>query len=1292
MPDRSVVVRLRAEVGAFKQAFGEATKAVDQTTAATQRAGKASQKAGEQATAGAKDQATASARLVKSAKDQEKAWTKAGVSLTAFGAISIAAFAGAVKAAIDWETAWTGVTKTVNATGPELDQLEGQLRDLTKVLPASHDEIASVAEAAGQMGVQTGSIAEFTKVMIQLGESTNLSADEASTALGQLMTVMGTAPQNIGRLGATLVALGNSGNSTEKDIVNMASRIAGAGKLVGASEGEVLALSSAMADLGIQSELGGGVASRVLLKIYSTVQSGGPKLDKFAAVAGLSADAFAKAFKDSPVQALNLFTKGLDGVESSGGNVVQVLSSLGFKSGEDVRVLLSLKGAGDKLTDSLKLQGVAWQQATALAAEADKRNATAAARMQIAMNQIQDDAITAGTAFLPVLAGIADSIASVADMFGKLPGPIQASLGGLAGVAGAASLAGGGFLLLAPRVLETVNGFRELRVANPDLARKLGKTTAVVGKLGAAFIAASAAVQIFGSKSKPESVVQYTKALQELNKTGQATGALKDVGEAFGFLKDPSLVEQAQKVGATVGRLFGADNYLDRYAAQFEQLGAAMANTFAVDPTLAAAEFNNVLALTGGTTDELLDLMPAYKDALDQAALSSDKTAMSSKAMSLGLAGVGDSADVASEALTKWREMVGEADAAFVDIGDAYQTVIDKNTEIATSTADATKSSKDSWKDYYDGVSVSFDDFLKQLEKQVKAQTDWESNIKALVGRVSDSTIDYLIQLGPKAAPLIAQMVKASDGELGKMEKLFKQHGKAAVDNFTASVEAARAPKVHVDADTNRARGGVAAFRSWAQAQAATITFTANIRKGTGWYDVANHGVKIKNAEGGAISGAGTGTSDSIVGLLSNGEHVWTAREVDAAGGQAAMYRMRHATLTGRMPAFASGGAVGSAERDVERARRVLAAAKSSKDKSDARDDLNDARARLQRVRDLQREIRVDRRRGSIRDDVTSGIGSAYSTIDRLLDESRNKDLSKGSRKNLADTAKAAEPALKRLYAQADKIEKALSKASDKLAELRQARDQTAGQLAGGFSFQTATDDARRYDDTPGGGIRERIDTKVVIGEAKAYAAKLRTFAARLETLRKLGMPASLLQEIVALGPDQGIPAADSWIAAGKGQIKAISDAYKDIDKFSNKSGNVIADAMYKGGIKAAKGVVDGLEDRQDDIEKQMLKIAKRIETALTNAIEGALKKAAKGKSSKSHASSFGLGYTTAGDASAAGLTKSTTGVGAASAAAGASYTTVYQLDSAAAARFTRGFMVEAETIRRRNETAMLRG
>jgi hypothetical protein len=84
-------------------------------------------------------------------------------------------------------------------------------------------------------------------------------------------------------------------------------------------------------------------------------------------------------------------------------------------------------------------------------------------------------------------------------------------------------------------------------------------------------------------------------------------------------------------------------------------------------------------------------------------------------------------------------------------------------------------------------------------------------------------------------------------------------------------------------------------------------TSSASVHNNTG----GKQGTKPTfHADGGAISGPGTGTSDEVPAWLSNGEHVLTAAEVQKMGGQAAVYRFRHCWTAGKIPKFATGGAV----------------------------------------------------------------------------------------------------------------------------------------------------------------------------------------------------------------------------------------------------------------------------------------------------------------------------------------------------------------------------------------------
>lgn len=88
-----------------------------------------------------------------------------GITLPIAGAV------GAVTtAAVKWESAFTGVKKTndemVDSNGKVIysyDDLEKGLRDLAKELPTSHEEIAKVAEAAGQLGIKLIKLSDLLK-------------------------------------------------------------------------------------------------------------------------------------------------------------------------------------------------------------------------------------------------------------------------------------------------------------------------------------------------------------------------------------------------------------------------------------------------------------------------------------------------------------------------------------------------------------------------------------------------------------------------------------------------------------------------------------------------------------------------------------------------------------------------------------------------------------------------------------------------------------------------------------------------------------------------------------------------------------------------------------------------------------------------------------------------------------------------------------------------------------------------------------------------------------------------
>ena len=84
-----------------------------------------------------------------------------------------------------------------------------------------------------------------------------------------------------------------------------------------------------------------------------------------------------------------------------------------------------------------------------------------------------------------------------------------------------------------------------------------------------------------------------------------------------------------------------------------------------------------------------------------------------------------------------------------------------------------------------------------------------------------------------------------------------------------------------------------------------------------------------EHATGGRISGPGSGTSDDVLMWGSNGEHMWTAAEVTAAGGHGAIYKMRSA-ISERRPFTYDGGHFTALPRSIDNSSGDLAGAAPS--------------------------------------------------------------------------------------------------------------------------------------------------------------------------------------------------------------------------------------------------------------------------------------------------------------------------------------------------------------------------
>lgn len=323
-----------------------------------------------------------------------KAVKTTAAALAAAGAAAGAASALALNAGSDFESAFAGVIKTVDATGRQLDELEEGLRDMSKNMPMTAVELAGIAEAAGQLGIATENIEDFTKTMADLSVATNLTSEEAASQFAKYANITGMPQTEFDRLGSSVVALGNNFATTEADIVGMAMRIAGAGTQVGMTDSQIMALSASLSSVGIEAEAGGSAVSTVISNIDKTVATNGKTLKTWAKTVSMTPKEFKEAWEADVAGTLQSVFKGMSDAKTGGENLNIMLDELGISSIRQTDMMKRMSGAADLLSRAVDVSNSAFEENTALAREAEQRYKTFESRVDMVKNRVNDFGIS----------------------------------------------------------------------------------------------------------------------------------------------------------------------------------------------------------------------------------------------------------------------------------------------------------------------------------------------------------------------------------------------------------------------------------------------------------------------------------------------------------------------------------------------------------------------------------------------------------------------------------------------------------------------------------------------------------------------------------------------------------------------------------------------------------------------------------------------------------------------------------------------------------------------------------
>lgn len=934
---RSVRVVLKANVADFKAQMKSASTSLEDVAAKSDKTGKVAQ--------------TSLGRLAQSAQLQRDSWNTVSNALLGVGTAAGALAVVAVKKFADFDAAMSSVKAATHESAANMELLRAAAIKAGADTQYSATEAAGAIEALAKAGISTkdilgGGLSGALDLAAAGGLEVGQAAEIAATALTQFK-LKGS---DVGHV-ADLLAAG--AGKAQGDVTDLGMALKQSGLVAsqtGLSIEETTGALSAFASAGLIGSDAGTSFKSMLQRLTPQSAEAQKKMDELGISAydaqgnfiGLSA--FAGNLHDS-LKDLTVEQRNSAMATIFGSDAVRAASVLYDQGAEGI----------SKWEDAVNDSGYAAE--------------TAAAKTDNLKGDVERLGGSLETAFIKSGSGANDALRKLVqtadaavDAFGNLPEPVQQ--GALAAVALTAAGAGlvGIFMKIVPAIVETQSAMRSLDMSIPILSNlaqsasllrtSFGQGRAAVSEFGTAFqlaratgesslsaLSTASSVSMGAIRSSASGVgsallgafggpvglavtgltavvAMYAKGQSEAaadtatltNTLDEQTGALTKNSKAAVVkqLQDKGILDKAKELGWNLGTVTDAAMGNAGAMEQVAHWSAEVANTANGDllPTLnsnwkAAQQVENG---TLGVADSLAQAQAAFQTTSEATDGSTTATTDNAAAAITATGAVEDQTDALQELIDALDKAAGNA-LSLSDAQIQYQDSLASATEAIQengATLDITTEAGRKNRAALDDIAKSGWDLVTSMSDANASTEDLQSSMQS----ARDDFINTATQMGMNkdeaealadsyglipdtvSTEVVAKTSKAQ-ADIQNIKQILASMPDGVVNIYTAGYEKTYSYLMSVQSAIRSINGSSVRVAMGAGGQGG-ITF----------------------ADGGAVHGPGTSTSDSIAAWLSDGEHVIPAREVQAAGGQQAIYQLRAAIQGGWRPGYADGGAV----------------------------------------------------------------------------------------------------------------------------------------------------------------------------------------------------------------------------------------------------------------------------------------------------------------------------------------------------------------------------------------------
>lgn len=386
---------------------------------------------------------------------------KIGGGLKRFGAAMtlgvtlpiVAAGVAGVKTFATFEQGLRGIEKTTGLTRGAVAKLGETFAQLSTEIPVSTEEMLTLAQAGGQLGIKgIKNIEKFTIVMAKLSRASDVAGEEGAKAIARILTVTGTGIDEVDRFASALVDLGNNAAASESEILGIATRIAGQIGRFDVASDSVLGIATALKSLGKNAESAGSVVGRSFDAIDQAIKGGGRSMEFLSRLTGIVSKDLKKAFETDATAVFQKFVVGLNKVGKGGGNQIKVLGELGLQGVRINDILLTLAKRPEILAENMDRATRAFAQNIALQKEFAIQTDSLGSEIKVFSNTFVDLLRLIGEDLAPVVRFFGKIIKGIFDFLRNNPTirSLVITFGALAAVVGPLAFLFGTFLVILP--------------------------------------------------------------------------------------------------------------------------------------------------------------------------------------------------------------------------------------------------------------------------------------------------------------------------------------------------------------------------------------------------------------------------------------------------------------------------------------------------------------------------------------------------------------------------------------------------------------------------------------------------------------------------------------------------------------------------------------------------------------------------------------------------------------------------------------------------------------------------